>query len=142
MTMILNEVLRLYPPAYMFSRRVNSDERKLGKLSLPRETLLIIPAILLQQDEKIWGSDAKEFNPGRFIEGISKATKGELVYFPFGWGPRICIGQSFAILEAKMTLSLILQRFSFQLSASYTHAPHSVVTLRPQFGAQLILHKL
>lgn len=140
-TMIFNEVLRLYPAIVMLVRMVHEDT-KLGELSLPAKTMLFMPAIMLQHDEKIWGADANEFNPERFSDGVLKATKGQLVYFPFGSGPRVCIGLNFAMLEAKMALVQMLQRFCFQISPSYAHAPHLVITLHPQHGAQLILRRV
>lgn len=140
--MILQEVLRLYPPATNFSRTVCQDT-KVGDIFLPSGVLVNLPILLVHQDEDQWGADAKEFKPERFAEGISKATTGNKVsLFSFGWGPRICIGSNFAMIEAKMALSLILQRFSFELSPSYVHAPFAIGTLQPQFGAHIILHRL
>jgi cytochrome P450 len=140
--MILNEVLRLYPPAVTMNRKT-SKETQIGGITYPADIVLEMPIILLHHRPDLWGDDVLEFKPERFAEGISKATKdGQPGFFPFGWGPRICIGQNFTLLEAKMALSMILQRFEWRLSPSYAHAPCTVLTLQPQHGAQIILKSL
>jgi cytochrome P450 len=128
--MILYEVLRLYPPVTMITRRTCKTVQ-LGNITYPPGVLLGLPVLFIHHDPEIWGPDATEFKPVRFAQGISKATKsGQVAFFPFGWAPRVCIGQNFALLEAKMGLSMILQRFKFELSDRYQHAPYTVVTLQ------------
>ncbi|KAF5180858.1 Cytochrome p450, partial [Thalictrum thalictroides] len=140
-TMILNEVLRLYPPATIMMRETYK-KIKLGDVILPPGVHLVLLTLLMHHDPELWGEDADEFNPERFSEGISKVTRNKVSFYPFSWGPRFCIGQNFAILESKMALALILQHFSFELSTTYVHAPYTVITLQPQHGVQLVLHKI
>ncbi|KAJ9177097.1 hypothetical protein P3X46_012349 [Hevea brasiliensis] len=132
--MILFEVLRLYPPTSVV--RSIPKETQLGEYSLPAGVNLTIPLYLVQRDPELWGENAMEFNPERFSDGFTKP------FFSFGWGPRICIGQNFAMLEAKLALAMILQHFSFELSPTYRHAPYVALTLQPQFGAQIVLSKI
>ncbi|PIA27689.1 hypothetical protein AQUCO_07600096v1 [Aquilegia coerulea] len=140
-TMILYEVLRLYPAAVNQWRYI-VKETEIGNISLPAGVQLLLSVLLVQRDLEVWGNDAEEFRPDRFSEGIAKAAKDQVAFFAFGWGPRSCLGQNFAMIEARMAMAMILQHFSFELSPSYIHAPHIVITLKPQHGAQIILHAL
>ncbi|KAL6842595.1 hypothetical protein ACP4OV_027439 [Aristida adscensionis] len=140
-TMVLYEVLRLYPPITLLARQTYK-EMELGGVKYPQGVRLLLPIVTIHHDVDLWGEEAEEFKPERFAEGVSKASKDPPAFFPFGWGPRICIGQNFALLEAKIALSIILQHFSFGLSPSYTHAPFDISTLQPDHGAQIMLKKI
>ncbi|KAL0538827.1 hypothetical protein IC582_022986 [Cucumis melo] len=142
MAMIINECLRLYPPAMTIARRVEKEVR-LGNLVVPTTTLLAIPTVAVHHDTKFWGDDAHEFKPERFSEGIGKATeKNSAAYLPFGLGPRNCVGMNFATNEAKIAMSMILQRYSFSLSPAYAHMPAQLLTICPQNGVQVILNSI
>ncbi|CAA7393641.1 unnamed protein product [Spirodela intermedia] len=136
MGLVLNETLRLYSPA-VSKRKLATKKIKLGAIDVAAGTEVFIPIISLHRDEKVWGEDACQFNPLRFSDG-RRPTGG---YFPFGFGPTICVGQNLALVEAKVALAMILQRFSsFSVAPSYVHAPSQHITLQPQYGVQIIFH--
>ncbi|MCO5604058.1 hypothetical protein L7F22_058215 [Adiantum nelumboides] len=139
--MILQESLRLYPPAVAVFRKTIKDEM-LGSISIPKGTGLAIPILPLHVDPELWGADALEFNPLRFANGVLKACKQPSAFLPFGGGPRICVGQNFAMMEAKIVLSMILQKFRFRVSPGYRHAPIARLTLQPEHGMQILLEPL
>ncbi|XP_057796021.1 cytochrome P450 72A552-like isoform X2 [Salvia miltiorrhiza] len=140
-TMILQEVLRLYPTNAVIYR-CSSEEVKVGNVTIPAGVHLSLLIGLIQTDPKIWGDDVNKFNPERFAQGVAKATNNQPVFTPFSSGPRMCIGHNFAMIEAKLAIATLLQHFSFQLSPSYKHAPFALYKLRPQYGAPLILRPL
>lgn len=134
----MKETLRLYPPA-VFINRLATKDTKLGKYNIPKNTQLQFAIIYIHHDTEIWGPDAHKFNPERFAEGTSHHLGA---YLPFGAGPAICVGQNLAIVEAKMALAMVLQRFEFEVSPSYLHAPMLSMTLQPQYGAQVLFRKI
>ncbi|CAL5428576.1 unnamed protein product [Camellia sinensis] len=142
MNMIINESLRLYPPIITMTRKVQRKV-KLGQFILPANINVTILTLALHLDPQIWGDDVYLFKPERFSEGVAKATNNNpAVYLPFGFGQRSCVGMNFAINETKIALSMILQRYAFTLSPTYSHSPVHVVTVRPKYGIQVKLHAL
>jgi len=136
--MILNETLRLYPPAVATIRRAKRDVVLGGGLSVPQGTELLIPIMAMHHDAALWGPGAARFDPGRFAGGAARAAAHPLAFVPFGLGPRMCIGQNLALLEAKLTLAVLLQRFELARSPNYVHAPTVLMLLYPQHGAPVI----
>lgn len=139
--MIIHEVLRLFPPVFELSRVVEEDT-KLGNFIIPKGILIQLPIAMIHRKPEIWGEDAAIFRPERFAEGVLKAANGQAAFMPFGWGPRICIGQNFAIMEAKIFLATLLQTFTWEFSPEYVHAPYAAFTVQPQHGAPLMLHEI
>ena len=97
---------------------------------------------VIHRDKEIWGEDADEFKPERFEGGVFEACKYPRAYMPFGYGPRICLGQHFAIVEAKIALVHLLSKFSFSISPNYRHYPFYKLVLFPKYGAPLLVTKL
>jgi cytochrome P450 len=144
--MVLYEVLRLYTPVTAIHRRTYKP-MELDGVRYPAGVMLTIPVLCIHHDRDVWGPDVHEFRPERFAEGISKATASRpgnqpAPFFPFGGGLRVCIGQNFALLEAKMGLAMILRRFSLELSPNYKHTPFPAGILQPEHGAQIQLTRL
>ncbi|KAG6393845.1 hypothetical protein SASPL_144419 [Salvia splendens] len=136
-TMILNEVLRMYPSVPLLAR-APTETVKLGDVTVPVGVNLMLLIGAMHHDPKIWGDDVSEFKPERFESGM----RGQSGFMPFSSGPRVCIGQNLGMIEAKIAVAMMLQRFSFELSPSYLHMPFSIITLQPQHGVPLLLRKL
>jgi len=135
--MVIQETLRLYPPAASVVRQAFEDINFKG-IQVPKGMNLQIPMPILHQDPELWAHDAHKFNPERFANGVHGACKIPQVYMPFGMGPRVCLGQHLAMVELKVILSLILLKFQFSLSPSYCHSPSYHMLIEPGHG--VVLH--
>ncbi|PSS33601.1 Cytokinin hydroxylase [Actinidia chinensis var. chinensis] len=137
LNMVINESLRLYPPASVLPRMAFEDFQ-LGDLHIPKGLSIWVPVLAIHHSEELWGKDVNEFNPDRFAS--KSYTPGRFI--PFAAGPRNCVGQSFAIMEAKIILAMLITRFSFTISENYRHAPVIVLTVKPKYGVQIRLNPI
>lgn len=127
---IVDEALRLYPPAAFLARTAQKPDRLLGREIRPQDTI-ILPIYALHRHHKLW-PDPDRFDPSRFLTPPQR-----FAYLPFGDGPRICIGASFALQEAVIILATLLARFRFSAVPGLAPEPVMILTLRPQGGVWL-----
>jgi len=135
---VIEESMRLYPPAWVVGRRAIDDD-ELGDYRVPRGTNVLIPIFFLHRSSLYW-EQPERFMPERFAadkrSGIDK-----YVYFPFGAGPRMCIGNNFAMMEMQLILVLLYRRFRFRLPENFVVAPKALVSLRPANGMMMRVEK-
>ena len=137
LTATLKEVLRLYPPVAALMTRRTIAPITLGGVDVPRGAMLRVTPWVLHRDER-WFPQADRFVPERFMDGAAPIEKG--AWMPFGVGPRVCIGQHFAMLEMALLAAMLLQRYEMRLPAGAAAcAPTLHVTLRPDAPVALRL---
>ena len=134
--MVLKEAMRLYPPAWLLSRMAMEDV-SIGGYDLPKESLIFISPYAMHHDARYF-ADPERFDPERFAPDRAKEIPS-YAYFPFGGGPRVCIGQSFAMMEARLILATIAQRYQFSLEPGYQAELDPTLTLRPRNGIPMHL---
>lgn len=131
---VLKESMRLYPPAPVMTRMV-AEDMTLGPVSLKARTLIVIPIFAVHRHKKLW-ADPDRFDPERFApEREAKLARTQ--FMPFGFGPRTCIGGSFAMMEATAILATLVRRARFAWDGVHMPEPISRVTLRPKGGMPL-----
>jgi cytochrome P450 len=132
----INEVLRLYPAAYLFAREAVVDD-VLDGYPIPANTLIFISPFVTHRDPKYW-PDPERFDPDRF-KSEQVASRPRQVYYPFGEGPHLCIGNNFALMEMQLILSMALQRFRLRLVPNHPIAFKPEATLRPKYGMKMTI---
>jgi cytochrome P450 len=136
--MVLAESMRLYPPAWAMGRRALRDFT-LGPYFLPARTTVLMSQYVLHRDARYF-PDPLRFDPERFTPE-AKAKRPKLAYFPFGAGPRQCIGESFAWMEGVLALATIGQKWQLRLAPGQKVEPQPLITLRPKHGLRMIVER-
>ncbi len=134
--MVLSESMRLYPPAWAMGREVLQDV-SIGPYRLRRGTMVFFSQYIVQRDPR-WFPEPERFCPERFT-AAAKAGRPRFAYFPFGGGGRQCIGESFAWMEAVLTLATIAQRWRVRPVAGQKIELQPKITLRPKSGIQVTI---
>jgi cytochrome P450 len=136
--MVLEEALRLYPPAGIFGRKALAND-ELGGYRIPANSMIIISPYATQHHPDYW-PDPERFDPERFTPERS-AGRSHHAYFPFSSGPRMCIGSSFAMMEAQLILATIAQSYHLRMVPGHPVEPQLLVTLRPKYGLRMTIHE-
>ncbi len=128
LTAVINESMRLYPPAWV-SDRVSLEDDTFNGYSFPKGTIIALYYYGLHRSARYW-KDPLAFNPGRFLTPDKDGEKGK-VFFPFGGGPRLCIGNNFAMAEMALFVQAFIHNFDLHATA-VTPRVRPLVTLRPE----------
>jgi len=136
--MVIEESMRLYPPAHTTGRQPIKPDEILGH-RIPAGAEVLIMPWLIHRKPQLW-EDPERFDPERFAPERA-AERPRFAYIPFGAGPRICIGAAFAMTEAIFILATIAQRYRLRLKPGHPVEPQGLITLRPRYGMQMFLER-
>lgn len=127
---VIDESMRCFPPAWIMGRKT-IDKDIINGCEIPPDTNVIMPIYVVHHDARVW-ENPYEFIPERFAFENLK-DKHKYSYFPFGGGPRLCIGNNFAIQEMQVCLAMILQKFRVEVDRNFNPELEPLVTLRPKY---------
>jgi cytochrome P450 len=130
--------MRLYPPAWIIGRRA-IEPYAIGDYVIPSRAIVVMSQWVVHRDRR-WYVDPERFDPDRWTPEF-RAALPPFAYFPFGGGPRRCIGEAFAWMELMLLLATIAQRWEFELVAGHPVATQPLVTLRAKHGMRMLARR-
>jgi len=133
---VLDESMRLYPPAWITAREAQEPDEILG-FHVPRHTIVAMSPYVIHRNPRYW-PDPERFDPDRFAPERAH-ERPKHAFFPFGAGQRMCIGNNFALMEGVLILAMLYQRFTVKVVEGHPVVPLPRVTLRPQHGIRIQL---
>lgn len=134
--MVLAEAMRLYPPAWIIGRRALNDY-KINGYHIPARAILLMSPYVMHHNQNYF-PDPFKFDPERWTPE-RRTIRPKFSYFPFGGGPRLCIGEHFAWMEGVLVLATLAQRWRLRLAPGHPIELQPLVTLRPKYGMKMIL---
>jgi cytochrome P450 len=135
--MVLKESMRIYPPAWILNGRTAIEQVEIGGYTLAKGEQAWISPYAMHHNPRYF-ADPERFDPQRFSEENEKNIP-RYAYLPFGGGPRVCIGNSFAMMEAQLILATMAQRFSFALKPGHIVEPQPLITMSPKYGMPMVV---
>jgi cytochrome P450 len=136
--MVLAESMRLYPPAWIVGRRAIAPVQVRG-FTIPTRTIVLLCQYITHRDPR-WFPNPDRFDPDRWAPKVA-AERPKFSYFPFGGGPRVCIGEQFAWMEGVILLATIAQRWRLRLVPGHPVALKPMITLRPRHGMRMVVEE-
>jgi cytochrome P450 len=133
---VVNETLRVYPTVWVIGRE-STEPVELGGYRIPAGMTVLMPQWVIHRDGR-WFDDPESFRPDRWADGLIQRIH-RYAYFPFGGGPRVCIGNSFALMEATLILATIARQYRLKLTPDAKIAFLPTITLRPAHGVKVAL---
>jgi cytochrome P450 len=133
---VVKEAMRLYPPAWLLAREAVEDVALDGHV-IPRGATVLMSPWVVHRDARLF-DDALAFDPARWTDGRTSQLH-RFAYFPFGGGPRVCIGAGFAMMETTLVLAMLAQRFRFVVENGVSIQPRASMTLRPDGGVPTVV---
>jgi cytochrome P450 len=136
---IIEETMRLYPPAPGISTRVAKQADEIAGVKIPKGGMIAISSWVLHRHRSLW-DEPERFDPDRFLPERS-LSRPRFAYLPFGGGPRVCIGQLMAMTEATLILATLAQRYRLRLRPGYHVAIQQHITIRPKDGLPMTIER-
>ncbi|MFN8468480.1 MAG: cytochrome P450 [Caldilineaceae bacterium] len=136
---VIKESMRLYPPVWVLNTRTASEDTTIGDYEIPKGTNIFISQYVMHRQARFF-PEPQRFDPARWTPEF-EASLPKFAYMPFGGGPRVCIGNSFAMMEAQLLLATIAKRWDLALLPGQSPAPSALITLGPKTPIQMRAHR-